>query len=325
MSSTVNKIKQKSYFRDRFKYLKNNLPAAAEHYHNTESFDTAFSKPGISGNKVALITGATSGIGKAFADELARRHYDLIITGRRKEVIDCTADELKRNHQVSVKVVIADFSIEEEVDQLLRIIEKEPNLEVLVNNAGYGTNKIFHNDDIDRQLEMLKVHVTTPVMLIHKVLPIMISRHKGTIINVSSMAAFFPTDNNIMYASTKSFFLNFSESLSMEVKKYGIQLQCLCPGFTNTDFHMKKGMNEGPKMKSLLGWQEPSEVVRYSLHQLENRKVLCVPGAMNRLIVALLPMVPRKLYYYLSDRLDHDTGTDTVKSDSRVHGKPQMI
>lgn len=262
-----------------------------------------------SGKSVALITGATSGIGKAFAFEFARQQYDLIITGRREEIINQVADELRDTFHVNVTVHIADFTDISDMNRLLELLEKEDHLEVLVNNAGYGSGRPFWYDDAEHQFNMVKVHVNAPLMIIHKVLPSMIRKNRGIIINVSSMAAYIPTGTNSMYTSTKAFMLNFSESLSLELRRYGISLQCLCPGFTRTDFHTKLKSPVNPTKRGFLfNWMEPAAVVKHSMRCLHKGKVICIPGFKNKMAALLLPCIPRRLYYNIIDKLGRKTG-----------------
>lgn len=270
---------------------------------------------------VALITGATSGIGKAFAFEFARQQYDLIITGRRKEVINRVADELRDTFHINVTVNIADFTDISDMNRLLELLEKEDHLEVLVNNAGYGMGRLFCHDDAEHQLNMLKVHVNAPLMIIHKVLPSMIRNNRGIIINVSSMAAYIPTGTNSMYTSTKAFILNFSESLNLEVRRYGIRLQCLCPGFTHTDFHTKLEPPVNLKKRSLfVSWMEPAAVVKHSMCCLHKGKVICIPGFKNKMVALLLPIIPRKLYYSIINKLERESGfADNLKGEKPVY------
>lgn len=127
----------------------------------------------------------------------------------------------------------------------------------------------------------------------------MISQRKGSIINVTSLAAYAPSSVNTMYTSTKSFLTNFTESLHMDLKRYGINVQCLCPGFARTDFHKKLSLKKEPVDHHFMNWMDPSEVVKHSLNYLETGKILCIPGAANRLIAGLISMLPRRFYYYL--------------------------
>jgi len=254
--------------------------------------------------KLAIITGATSGIGAAFARYFARQGYDLLITGRRKDVIARVADEIRTAYGVKVNVVIADLSVKKDVNELLQIVVRQHNIEVLVNNAGYGMNLSFSEDEIDQQLSMMNVHVNVPLMLIHKVVPQMIERRSGIILNVSSMAAWFPASRSTMYVSTKSFLKSFSESLFLDVGRYGIRVQCLCPGFTTSDFHRDLNMLTDRIKLRMLPWMEPSAVVEYSMHCLEKGKIVCIPGVWNRLLTLLVSVMPRNLYYHLSLKLE---------------------
>ncbi|MBN2274582.1 MAG: SDR family NAD(P)-dependent oxidoreductase [Bacteroidales bacterium] len=254
--------------------------------------------------KIVIITGATSGIGKAFAHHFARQGYDLLITGRRRSIINSVAHEIRREYGVQVKVVIADLAVKEDLSSFLQIIDRQRNIEVLVNNAGYGMNRGFSEDEIGHQLAMMNVHVNAPLILIHKVLPQMIKKRNGTIINVSSMAAYFPASGSVMYTSTKSFLKSFSESLFLDVGRYGIRVQCLCPGFTNSDFHRDLNIQINRINNGLLPFMEPSDVVQYSVKCLEKGRVVCVPGFINRLLIILLSVIPRSLYYRFSLRLE---------------------
>lgn len=254
--------------------------------------------------KLAVITGATSGIGKAYAEYFAAHGYDLLITGRRREVIHHVATEIMANYGVNVDIVIADLCKNEDISLLLQVIGKRKNIGALINNAGYGIDCKFSDDELDHQMEMLKVHVNAPLMLIHKVLPAMMEQNSGIIINVSSLAAYLPTPSNTMYTSTKSFLKNFTESLHMDVSNYGIQVQCLCPGFTNSDFHRNHSHPEHGMKPDSFQWMDPSTVVEYSMNCLNKGQVVCIPGNMNRIMSILAVLVPRNLYYLVAVKMD---------------------
>jgi short-subunit dehydrogenase len=252
------------------------------------------------GEKIGIITGATSGIGKAFAILLAQQGFNLVITGRRHQLLNEVADELTDRFRIKVFTVMADLSVKKDVQYLLHVIEKLPRIDILVNNAGYGLKTKFHQDEIENQLKMLQVHVTTPILLIHKVLSPMINARQGVIINVSSLASYTPTADNSMYAGTKSFLRNFTISQHLALRQYGIKVQCLCPGFTHTDFHKKIGI--APNFKNIMaGWLEPGEVVKYSISHLHSYRVMCIPGRWNRMVLKLLSVIPASLQYVLSD------------------------
>lgn len=253
--------------------------------------------------KFAIITGATSGIGKTFAFHLAQRGLNLIITGRKHQLLNEIANQLKSKYGIKVIEIVADLAVKEDVLYLLRTIDRVKNIDILINNAGYGVTKKFHQDDISNHLKILQVHVTTPMMLIHKVLESMKREGHGKIINVCSLAALTPTSENTMYSSTKSFLYSFTLSLQMELKKYGISVQCLCPGFTRTDFHNKLGIDSLEKHTFWAGWMDAEEVVKYSLNSLENGKVLCVPGRFNRIIMVVLSIIPMEWKSAVTDQI----------------------
>jgi uncharacterized protein len=252
------------------------------------------------GRKTAVITGATSGIGKSFAYQLAQLGYDLIVTGRKQNLLNEISVDLENSYNVDVKVVIADLEKADDVKLLMEIMNQQESIDVLVNNAGFGLNEVFHEDKVENQLKMLQVHVVSTVLLIHKILPKMIKQRSGIIINVSSMAAYIPTSDNAMYTSTKSFLKNFTTSLNMELRQFEIYAQCLCPGFTYTDFHKKLGRNTKENGAKKTGWMTPNEVVTCSLKSVKYRKNLCIPGILNKLVVLLAILLPAGLINKIS-------------------------
>jgi short-subunit dehydrogenase len=253
--------------------------------------------------RVALITGATSGIGAAFADRFARQGYDLIITGRQREKIQAVADVIVAQHGVAVEVVLADLARDDDLAMLCERIRSIPGgmqtrsrLEVLVNNAGFGHGgKRFDVLDIAAHEAMLKVHALATLRLTYAALPTMIANNRGSIINVSSVAGFFPLPGHTMYAATKAFVKSFSESLGLELHGTGVRVQALCPGMTRTYFHERIGLDpkkyyqdSGP-LKAMTAEQ----VVDASLRCLERGEVICVPGLNNRLLSALSRLLPQ--------------------------------
>lgn len=254
--------------------------------------------------KLAVITGATSGIGKAFSEYYASQGYNLLITGRRKNVLLDVALRLEADYAVSIEVVFADLSKSEEVSSLIQVVSKRSNIEVLVNCAGYGLDEKFSADEINHQIAMLSVHVYAPLRLTHVVLPAMIKNHCGTIINVSSLAAYLPAPGNAMYTSTKSFLKNFTESLHMDVCSHGIKVQCLCPGFTHSDFHHNLGFPGKTGKHNPFRWMEPGEIVSNSIAALNKGQVICIPGFFNKVLAASALTVPRNIYYLVAAKME---------------------
>ncbi|MBN2158965.1 MAG: SDR family NAD(P)-dependent oxidoreductase [Spirochaetes bacterium] len=251
--------------------------------------------------KMALITGATSGIGRAFAERFASMGYDLIITGRRQKLIRKVAREITARHGVEVRVVIAELSDEAGVRQVLKEISECAALAALVNNAGYGMDGLFSERSIGEHLALAGVMVTAPLRFIHAALPGMIARREGIIINVSSLGAWAPAPSNGVYGGSKSFLNVFTESLHLEVRHYGIRVQALCPGFTSTDFHRQMGV-EKEMQEIRVYWMKPAGVVDYSMKCLERGRVICVPGLVNRALRAVMAFLPRKLYYRMAGK-----------------------
>jgi len=255
-------------------------------------------------NRIALITGASSGIGRAFAWRFAQSGYDLIITGRRKDKLAQLEDELKENFGISVETIIAELSDNKDVNELMKIIKSHDNIFVLINNAGYGSGREFSQCDLKFHMQMLQVHVITSLKLIHSVLPQMISKKQGTIINVSSLGAFMPAPGSSIYSATKLFLKSFTESLYMEVSKYDIRVQCLCPGYTTHTEFLKRRMNGlVPKNSGFVPWMDADTLVDKCLKSLEKGKIVYVPGFMNRLLVKVVPFIPIRMYYNLMMKL----------------------
>jgi short-subunit dehydrogenase len=249
---------------------------------------------------VAFITGATSGIGNAFAWKFASLGFDLVITGRRQNEIADTAREISAGFQCNVETFIGDLSDGSFRHRLADRIRNSNRMEVLVNNAGFGDNYEFHESSIDRVLSMIYTHDVAAVELIHAALPRMIGRHRGTIINVSSLAAFLPGLSQTLYLATKSFIHNFSRSLSLEIARFGITVQSLCPGFTRSDFNREKTREQVDRNFSRIHCMEPEEVVRHSMRDLEKRRMLCIPGFTNKLFYLISRILPMGVFRILS-------------------------
>jgi len=243
----------------------------------------------------AVITGATSGIGNAFATELAKKGFDLIITGRRKEELLKVANALSSGCGVRVKTFVGDLADPLNRLALCQMIQQAGEIEVLINNAGFGIDRPFHGNSIDEIRSMISTHILATSELTHIVLPGMMNRRKGTIINVSSLGTFTPGLTRSMYLSTKSFVHYFTVSLFMEVRSFGIKVQSLCPGLTRSDFHRDLQNEEMEKKFRLLKFMTPEEVVFQSLKALKKDRVLCIPGAVNKLLFIIAKCLPSRI------------------------------
>ncbi len=235
----------------------------------------------------ALITGASSGIGAEFARQLARAGYDLLLVARREERLRQLAAELASRYSVEVDVVTADLATKDGIEQVAARIEQLDDLVLLVNNAGFGTQGDFAEIALQPQLDMITVHLTASVRLIHAALPALVRRRAGAIINVSSIAAFFATPGGANYGATKAYLNTFSEALQAELAGTGVKVQALCPGFTLTEFHDTPEYEPDHRSK-IPGavWMSAEAVVEESLAKLGSNQVIVVPGWHYRALIA---------------------------------------
>ena len=238
-------------------------------------------------NKLALISGASSGIGEAFARQLAEQGIDLCITGRRKERLDSIAAKLQQRYKISVDVIVADLAVEDGIGKVETWIKAHPDITLLINNAGFGARGLFANKPSEKYMEMISVHMTAAMRLTSAVLPAMIHAKQGAIINVSSITAFLPLAGNAVYSGTKSFLNSFTQALSYELKNTGVKVQALVPGFTYSDFHKRPDYSKTNTYASVpkILWMTSEDVVKTSLRALEKNRLFCIPGFINKLIV----------------------------------------
>ena len=239
-------------------------------------------------SRTILITGASSGIGAAFARSLASQGYDLVLVARREAQLRSLADDVQRKFNVNAQVFPADLSDPTQVKRLETQVAEIGDLEILINNAGFGVPGKFVEIQAERNAEMIQVHILATVRLCRAALPGMISRGRGSIINVSSIAAFMATPRNATYSATKAYLNVFSEALQDELKGTGIRVQALCPGLTHTEFHDHPGYEDYKRRIPEFFWMQAEDVVRESLDALKKGRVICIPGFKNRLIVAII-------------------------------------
>lgn len=242
----------------------------------------------------ALVTGATSGIGAAFASRLAQNGFDLILHGRRQKELMDRAKNLERIYSTSVEIIIAELSRPDEIRKVEERINSLDRLDMLVNNAGYWEPGVFWEHSPDSLEAMIMVHNVAPVRFIRAALPRMLERDKGDIINVSSLGAYLNMVTLENYGATKAYLISFTESLHVALMGTGIRVQALTPGFTVTEFHSRLGADFTKEQRT---WMQPEEVVDESLRALGKGPVVCIPGFKRRFIVKLVSMLPRSVYY----------------------------
>jgi short-subunit dehydrogenase len=226
--------------------------------------------------KVALVTGASAGLGAEFARQLSKRGYRLVLAARRKDRIEELARELGKARAVAI-----DLSKKDSAAQLLADIEANgETVDLLVNNAGFGLIGRFAELDAKRERQMIDLNVGTLTDLCRAVAPQMITRKSGSILNVASTAAFQPGPKMAVYFATKAFVLSLTEALHEELKPHGVKVSCLCPGPTRTEFGEVAGFG-GNGMFDRVAMDAP-EVVKAGLDGLENNKAVVIPGIINK-------------------------------------------
>jgi len=247
--------------------------------------------------KWALVTGATAGIGESFTRLLAAKGFNLVLVARDEARLHERAAGLKENFGAESVVIVADLATEAgcaKVEDYIRANE----IEVLINNAGFGINKAFTRSDLAKEEEVLKVLVRTPMRLMHVVLPVMKERNSGVVINVSSIAGFIAGG---AYSASKAYLTVLSESLSTELSATNIKICALCPGFTRTEFHQRGRM----KMAGLPNfmWLNSDFLVAKAWKDAISGKPVSIPGWQYKTLVGIISMVPRVAVRHLGMNL----------------------
>lgn len=245
--------------------------------------------------RTALVTGATAGIGHAFAVHLARRGFDLVVVARDTARLDDVAATLRAAHGVDVETLTADLVVPEQLALVeARLRDADRPVELLVNNAGFGLKKRFLDNPVDDEVAMLEVLVTAVLRLSHAALEGMVERGRGGVINVSSVAAFLPRGT---YAAAKAWVNSFSEWAHHEYRGRGVTVMALCPGFTKTEFHERMSVKRGDGLM----WLDVDFLVAQALKDYDKRRVYSIPGLQYKAVAALTRLVPsRALQTYQS-------------------------
>lgn len=235
----------------------------------------------------AVITGATAGIGRVFADLLAREGHDLVLVARNEQRLHQVAQEIAAASGVECEVLVADLSDRE---QLARVEERvsQHDVEVLVNNAGFGLNQKFNNGDREREQYMLDVLVTAVLRLTHAALTPMKARNVGSVVIISSVASFIAGGT---YSAAKAWTTVFAESLAIELRNTNIKVTALCPGFTHTEFHERAGINKSVIPDFM--WLDATAMVTSGWRDHQRGKVVSVPGWQYKTLIALTRVLPR--------------------------------
>jgi short-subunit dehydrogenase len=243
----------------------------------------------------ALVTGASSGIGVELAHELARRGHDVTLAARREDRLRAVAAEIERDHGVRADVVVADVSSEDGRASLIAALSGK-NVEILINNAGYGSAGRFQELDGDREALMVRTNCEAIVALCAEYVPKMIERGRGAVLNVASTAAFQPLPFQATYSASKAFVLTFTSALTADLHDTGVTATALCPGPVPTEFGKEAGIDEG-------GWDavpkiaitSPEQTAKAAIDGVAKGKRVVIPGLVNRVGAASGQYTPRSL------------------------------
>jgi short-subunit dehydrogenase len=239
----------------------------------------------------AIITGASSGIGKALAFQFAAGGFNLVLVARNEAALKEVAADCSARHRIQSEVIVADLSKIDAINdavQTLAVSQMLRRYEILVNNAGFGIHGDFVEGDIERNIDLVNVQLTAALKLTRAVLPAMIQRRSGRILNVASVYSFSPVPCQSVYSACKAFLLSFSSSLQNELKKTGVTVTLFCPGVTQTEFRTRAGIGEKRKNSGMTAEQAAHAAYVETLRG----KHIVVPGFLNRLYVFLAQLLP---------------------------------
>jgi short-subunit dehydrogenase len=248
-----------------------------------------------------LITGASAGIGAALADVFAEHGHDLILVARRRDKLEARAVDLERRFRVKIACFSEDLADAQGPRRLFDAVTAQGlQVENLINNAGVGLYGKFATTDLDAELKMIQLNVTSVVELTKRFLPAMIQRRRGRVLNVASTAAFVPGPWMSIYYATKAFVLSFSQAIDYELKPNGISVTALCPGPTESEFKVRAGSQRSRLFEAFL--MDAPTVARAGYDGMMKGKAVVIPGVRNKLIPVAARLIPRPLIATMSHR-----------------------
>ncbi len=252
--------------------------------------------------KLACVTGASSGIGKSYATLLASQGYDLLLVARRQELLQALAADLSARYGIHAEALPLDLTAADNSDRLASRLAASPNLGVLVNSAGYGTAAYFNGSTLEDQMGMAALHVSGLVRLVHAALGPMLRQGSGVIVNVASLVAFFQVPTVAVYAASKRFMVDFSQSLAMEILYKGVHVQALCPGLTRSEMHGQLSFDTS--IFPAFAWMTSDQVAAASWKAARSHSGVCIPGGVNKAVYAVTRLIPGWLQRSLLLRLE---------------------
>lgn len=239
---------------------------------------------------VALVTGASAGLGEEFARQLARRNHDLVLVARDAARLEALASDLRATLGIEAEVLRADLTVESD---LAAVEARARAVDLVVNNAGFGTFGPFHTLDVAAEERMVRLNVLAVLRLTHAAAAAMAERGRGGILNVSSLAGYQPGPRNAVYGATKAFVTSFTQAVHEELRGTGVSVTVCCPGFTHTEFQERAAAPASDVPDFL--WQDPPEVVRAALDGVAANRAVVVPGAVNKVLGAVSGTLPHSV------------------------------
>jgi hypothetical protein len=261
--------------------------------------------------RTALVTGASAGLGAAFAHELARRGHDVVLVARRADRLEALAEALRAAHGVRTCAVVQDLAAPGACERVMAAAAAfAPTVDTLVNNAGYGVRGGFLRHPWEVHRDMLTVMLADAIELTHRALPGMLARGHGRIVNVSSVAGFAPPQRGSLYGAVKRALTTWTESLALELAGTGVHACAACPGFTRTEFHDAMGNRAHMDRLPAWLWSDADAVARRSLDACDAGRAVEVIGGINRAIVGACAVLPGPLLRAIAPRDLMERGGD---------------
>ncbi len=248
---------------------------------------------------LCLVTGASAGLGVAFAESFARRGHDLVLTARRADRLEALAARLRVQHEVAAHVIVQDLVADGAVPAIMARMAAEGLVpDALVNNAGYGLPGRFLQPSWAAQRDVLRLLLERPAELVHALAPAMVARRRGWILNVASVAGMMPgSGGHTLYPATKAALIRFSEGLHVELAPAGVHVTALCPGFTTTEFHDVNGTRAAMSAIPRVLWLDAAAVAEAGTDAVLRNDPVCVPGAAYKAMTTLIHLIPQRLVF----------------------------
>ena len=239
-----------------------------------------------------MVTGASAGLGLEFATQLAQSGYSVVLVARNEQALAAVAHDLSTRCHVSCEVVAADLLKESDRQRVIdRLVSDDDPIDVLVNNAGWGLSDEFHESLWSAEKDHHDIHVSIPLELTHRIIPLMRKRGGGRVVVVSSVAAFLSRG---AYSAAKRYWVTMARSLTAAYRANGVSVTAVCPGFTKTEFHQRMGMNVSGVPR--IAWLRANRVVATGLRHTFQGRAVSIPSIRYRVLVALAPLIPTRFH-----------------------------